>query len=122
MNDAQRYRMNAAKCLSTAERSGPSYHGLTIAIAASWFSLARQQEAMDELLAIWRKAHAGKSAPRDQKRFQYPRELRCLSFAESARGRNTTSVQFSRDGRGDVTALKQWDTMRSGELSPSTIL
>jgi hypothetical protein len=58
MNDAQRYRMNAAECLSAAERCEPQYRGLTLAIAASWLSLARQQKAMDELLAIWRKAQS----------------------------------------------------------------
>ena len=52
MTDAQRYRMNAAECLSAAERCEPLYRGLTLAIAASWLSLARQQTAMDELLAI----------------------------------------------------------------------
>jgi hypothetical protein len=44
--------MNAAECLSAAERCEPRYRGLTLAIAASWLSLARQQTAMDELLAI----------------------------------------------------------------------
>ena len=58
MNDAQRYRMNAVECLSAAERCEPSYRGLTLATAASWLSLARQQEAMDELLAIWSNAQS----------------------------------------------------------------
>jgi hypothetical protein len=53
MNDAQRYRMNAVECLSAAGRCEPSYRGLTLATAAFWLSLARQEEAMDELLAIW---------------------------------------------------------------------
>jgi hypothetical protein len=52
MSDAQRYRMNAVECLSAAERSGPPYRSLTFAIAASWLSLAREQEAMDELLVV----------------------------------------------------------------------
>jgi hypothetical protein len=52
MNDAQRYRMNAAECLSAVERCGPAYPDLTLAIAASRLSLARHQEAMDELLAV----------------------------------------------------------------------
>ena len=43
MNDAQRYRMNAADCLSAAERCGPDYRDLTLAIASSWLSLARHQ-------------------------------------------------------------------------------
>jgi hypothetical protein len=58
MNDAQRYRMNAVECLSAAGRCEPSYRGLTLATAASWLSLARQQEAMDELLAIWSNAQS----------------------------------------------------------------
>jgi hypothetical protein len=51
MNDAQRYRMNAAECLSAAERCGPAYGDLTVSIAETWLALARLQEAMDELLA-----------------------------------------------------------------------
>jgi hypothetical protein len=58
MNDTQRYRMNAVECLSAAERCEPSYRGVTIAIAASWLSLARQQEVVDELLAIWSNAQS----------------------------------------------------------------
>jgi hypothetical protein len=30
MNDAQRYRMNAAECLSAAERCDPHYRGQSI--------------------------------------------------------------------------------------------
>jgi hypothetical protein len=50
MNDAQRYRINAAECLSAAERRGSPYHSLALTIAAYWISLARQQEAVDGLL------------------------------------------------------------------------
>jgi hypothetical protein len=53
MNDAQRYRMNAAECLSAAERCGPAYRDLTVSIAETWLALARHQDAMDELLATW---------------------------------------------------------------------
>jgi hypothetical protein len=56
MNDAQRYRMNAAECLSAAERSEPTYRDLTFAIAEAWLSLARQQQAIDELVGIWGRA------------------------------------------------------------------
>jgi hypothetical protein len=55
MNDAQRYRANAVECLSAAKRCGPAYRDLTLAIARSWLSLSRHQQAMDELLAIWSK-------------------------------------------------------------------
>jgi hypothetical protein len=87
MKDAQRYRMNAAECLSAAERSEPPYRGLTLAIAASWLSLARQQKAMDELLAIWSEASTDKLADTSRRRFQYPRDLRRLSSSASTRYR-----------------------------------
>jgi hypothetical protein len=58
VNDAQRYRINAAECLSAAQRCGPAYRDLTLAIATSWLSLARHQEAMDEILATWSDAQS----------------------------------------------------------------
>jgi hypothetical protein len=73
MDDAQRYRMNAAECLSAAERCGPGYRALTLIIAASRLTLARHQEAMDELLTIWSKAQ---SAVPIQLPFQFPRDPR----------------------------------------------
>jgi hypothetical protein len=88
MNDAQRYRLNAAECLSAVERCGSPYRGLTLAIAASWVSLARQQIAMDELLAIWTEANTDKPAEARsvfRPRFQYPRDLRRSSASASAR-------------------------------------
>jgi hypothetical protein len=45
MNDAQRYRMNAAECLSAAEGCELPCRGLTLAIAESWLSLARLRHA-----------------------------------------------------------------------------
>jgi hypothetical protein len=59
MKDARRYRVNAAECILAAERCEPAYRDLTFAIAEAWLSLARQQEAMVELLAIWTEAHSG---------------------------------------------------------------
>jgi hypothetical protein len=85
MNDAQRYRTNAAECLSAAESCESPYHGLTLAIAASWVSLARQQKAMDELLAIWKEAGTEKLADTNPRRFQYPRDLRNPSAFASTR-------------------------------------
>jgi hypothetical protein len=61
MNDAQRYRMNAAECILAGERCGPAYRDLTFALAEPWLSLARQQEAMDELLVIWSNAGSAMS-------------------------------------------------------------
>jgi hypothetical protein len=58
VNDARRYRMNAVECLSAANRCEPPYRGLILAVATSWHALARQDEAIDELLAIWNKADA----------------------------------------------------------------
>jgi hypothetical protein len=51
MNDAQRNRVNAGECLSAAQRRELPHRGLTRALAASWLSPARQEEAVDELLA-----------------------------------------------------------------------
>jgi hypothetical protein len=58
MNDAQRYRMNAAECILAGERCGPAYRDLTISIAETWLALARHQDAMDELLATWSDAQS----------------------------------------------------------------
>jgi hypothetical protein len=68
MNDAQCYRMNAAECLSAAERCGPDYHDLTVCMAETWLALARHQDAMDGLLAVWSEAGSA-TAP-----IQCPRE------------------------------------------------
>jgi hypothetical protein len=70
MNDAQRYRMNAAECLSAAERCGPAYRDLTVCMAETWLALARHQDAMDGLLGVWSEAGSA-TAPI---RHQYPRE------------------------------------------------
>jgi hypothetical protein len=85
MDDAQRYRMNAGECLSAAERCGAAYRDLKLAIAASWLSLARQQEAMDELLTIWSKARSARSTASSGRPFQYPRDLHRLPFKMPAR-------------------------------------
>jgi hypothetical protein len=50
MNDAQRYRMNAAECLSAAERRQSPYRSFAFTMAAYWLSLARHQEAVESLL------------------------------------------------------------------------
>jgi hypothetical protein len=62
MSDAQRSRRNAAECLSAADRCELPYRRPAVAIAEAWLSLARHQEAMNELLAIWSKARAPTSA------------------------------------------------------------
>jgi hypothetical protein len=54
MNDSKRYRSNAANCLMAAKDvCPPSNRGIHLSMAVSWLSLARQDEAMDDLLAIW---------------------------------------------------------------------
>jgi hypothetical protein len=72
MNDAQRYRRNAVECLSAAERCGPDYRGLTLAIGEAWLLLARHEQAMDGLLAIWTEAHSGELSKVTDPRQQPP--------------------------------------------------
>ena len=50
MHDSQSYRYNAAEGL-LAEASQPYRRKLRLSMARSWFSLPRQDEAMDNLLA-----------------------------------------------------------------------
>jgi hypothetical protein len=65
-------RMNAAECLSAAERCEPTYRDLTLAVAEAWLSLARQQQAIDELLGIWGTALSDTSAVSSQRSLQCP--------------------------------------------------
>jgi hypothetical protein len=52
MQHSQRYRFNPAQCLLAAkEASQPCYRKLRLSMASSWLSLARQDEAMDNLFA-----------------------------------------------------------------------
>ena len=52
MHDSQRYRYNAAQCLLAAQETcQPYYRKLRLSMADSWLSLARQDKAMDNLLA-----------------------------------------------------------------------
>ena len=52
MQDSQRYRYNAAQCLLAAKEASQHYcRKLRLSMASSWLSLARQDEAMDNLLA-----------------------------------------------------------------------
>ena len=62
MHDAERYRCNAAECLLAAQEEGRfCYRKLRLLMAASWLSLARQDEAMDNLLASWATAERVKT-------------------------------------------------------------
>jgi hypothetical protein len=71
MNDARRYRLNAAECLSAAKTCAPPYRGLTLDMASSWLALARQIEAEDKLIPIWSKADAAAFAAAIPRRISY---------------------------------------------------
>jgi hypothetical protein len=52
MADSRHYRDKAAECLLAAQEAcQPYYRKLRLSMATSWLSLARQDEAMDNLLA-----------------------------------------------------------------------
>jgi hypothetical protein len=51
MNDARRYRVNAAECLLAAKTCEASYRSALLAISAAWYALAVQDEEIDRLLA-----------------------------------------------------------------------
>jgi hypothetical protein len=54
MNDSPRYRANAADCLSAAQDPQRACdRDFRLSLAVSWLLLARQDEAMDNLLAGW---------------------------------------------------------------------
>jgi hypothetical protein len=54
MNDSRRYRSNAADCLLAAhDAQQPRDRKLRLSMANSWIALARQDKAMDDLLAGW---------------------------------------------------------------------
>jgi hypothetical protein len=54
MHDSERYRDSAAECLlASQEASQLYYRQLFLSMAASWLSLAHQDEAIDNLLARW---------------------------------------------------------------------
>ena len=52
MRDSRRYRDSGAECLLNAQEAyQPYYRKLKLSISAPWLSLARQDEAIDNLLA-----------------------------------------------------------------------
>jgi hypothetical protein len=54
MHDSRCYRDSAAECLLAAQEAcQPYYRKLHLSMAASWLSLARQDEAIDNPLANW---------------------------------------------------------------------
>jgi hypothetical protein len=49
MDDARRYRVNAADCLLAAKSCQPDYHAIILSVSACWHSLAIEDEAIDLL-------------------------------------------------------------------------
>ncbi len=89
MHDAQRYRRCAADCLRAAYRERTSNsRGLRLSMAASWISLADQDEAMDELLA-----QVGKGRARTMATLGHYRGV-------TRAGSDSRSVQADRDRLG----------------------
>ncbi len=53
MNDTERFRDYAAECLLSAKNCQPGYRDLFLSISSCWLLLARQDEAVNKLLASW---------------------------------------------------------------------
>jgi hypothetical protein len=49
MDDARRYRVNAADCLLAAKACQPAYRGIILSVSACWHSLAIREEAIELL-------------------------------------------------------------------------
>jgi hypothetical protein len=49
MDDARRYRVNAADCLLAAKSCQPGYRAIILSASACWHSLAIEEEAIDLL-------------------------------------------------------------------------
>jgi hypothetical protein len=52
MDDARRFRANAADCLLAARKCQPGYREIILSVSACWHSLAIEEEAMDLLRAF----------------------------------------------------------------------
>jgi hypothetical protein len=54
MHDSERYRSIAADCLTEADdASQPDHRNLNLFMAATWLSLARHNEATENVIASW---------------------------------------------------------------------
>jgi hypothetical protein len=54
MHDSRRYRDSAAECLlASQDAAQPYYRNLFLSMAASWLSLAHQDETVDNQFASW---------------------------------------------------------------------
>jgi hypothetical protein len=64
MLDSARYGSNAAECLlAVMEAKQSDYCNLHLALARSWTSLARENEAVATILAIWQLAECTSEQP-----------------------------------------------------------
>jgi hypothetical protein len=62
MHVSHRFRDSAAECLlASQDACQPYYRNLFLSMAASWLSLAQQDEAIDNLFASWNTDEAIKS-------------------------------------------------------------
>src|SRR5271154_2715694 len=52
MDDARRYRVNAADCLLAAKSCQPGHRGIILSVSACWHSLAIEEEAIAEPGAV----------------------------------------------------------------------
>jgi hypothetical protein len=63
MHDSRRYRDTAAECLLASQEARNSYYrDLFLSMAASWLSLAQQDEILDNLFPSWDTAKLFRSA------------------------------------------------------------
>jgi hypothetical protein len=63
MHDSRRYRDSAAECLLASQEAHDCYYrDLFLSMAASWLSLAQQDEVLDNLFPSWDTAKLFRSA------------------------------------------------------------
>lgn len=53
MQNAKRYREQAAKCLLAAQSGSARRQKLQLSMATTWLNLARHEEAIDALFSEW---------------------------------------------------------------------
>jgi hypothetical protein len=78
MNDARRYRMNAAECLLAAKTCEPCYRSSLLAISAAWYALAIQDEEIHRLLAKAEQASVQDRRPRPGLSWRHDESSVCL--------------------------------------------
>jgi hypothetical protein len=82
MHNSIRYRDRAAECLLAAQEAcQPYYRNIRLSMAVSWLSLARQDEAMDNLLTTGSPmllARADEVIEQKERRMTAVSQSRCL--------------------------------------------